>query len=91
MRWYQKYLDSEDKEFRNYTQERMGVLKEIIHFQVKMTQTNAILEYLARKNNLEPETEEAKMNLGMIRDVLADLKNHSVGFCMHPAHRAAVS
>ena len=56
-----------------------------------MTQTNAILEYLARKNNLEPETEEAKMTLGMIRDVLADLKNHSVAFCMYPAHRAAVS
>jgi tetratricopeptide (TPR) repeat protein len=34
MRWYQKYLDTKDKKFRQYSLDRIAQLKEIIHFQI---------------------------------------------------------
>jgi len=47
---------------------------------VKLTQHRAILQYLARNNGLEGKTDEAKLNVDLIREHLGDIEKGVLGY-----------
>lgn len=52
---------------------------------IKITQTNAILRYIARKNDLCGKTEKEKALVDMMADVAMDFRNGWVGLCYNPS------
>jgi len=51
---------------------------------IKITQSNAILRYIARKNNMCGNTEEEKARVDMAADQVMDLRNGFVRLCYNP-------
>lgn len=50
----------------------------------KITQSNAILRYLARKHNLCGETEEEKIRVDMLENEVMDLRMYNIRTCYSP-------
>uniref|UniRef100_A0A8C6A2A8 Glutathione S-transferase n=1 Tax=Marmota marmota marmota TaxID=9994 RepID=A0A8C6A2A8_MARMA len=50
----------------------------------KITQSNAILRYLARKHNLCGETEEEKIRVDILENQIMDVRMHFIMLCYNP-------
>ncbi|KAM7318078.1 hypothetical protein ACRRTK_022815 [Alexandromys fortis] len=50
----------------------------------KITQSNAILRYIARKHNLCGETEEEKIRVDILENQVVDVTNHLARICYSP-------
>lgn len=50
----------------------------------KLTQSNAILRYIARKHNLCGETEEEKIRVDMLENEVMDLRMYNIRTCYSP-------
>ncbi|XP_005338155.2 glutathione S-transferase Mu 1 [Ictidomys tridecemlineatus] len=50
----------------------------------KITQSNAILRYLARKHNLCGETEEEKIRVDILENQVVDVRMHFIMLCYNP-------
>ncbi|KAM5160091.1 glutathione S-transferase Mu 1 [Callospermophilus lateralis] len=50
----------------------------------KITQSNAILRYLARKHNLCGETEEEKIRVDILENQVMDVRMHFIMLCYNP-------
>ena len=51
---------------------------------ISMTQTNAILRYIARKNDMCGKTEQEKVWVDMMADNAMDFRNGWVTLCYNP-------
>ncbi|XP_010583044.1 PREDICTED: glutathione S-transferase 2-like [Haliaeetus leucocephalus] len=51
---------------------------------IKLTQSNAILRYIARKHNMGGETEEEMLRVDMLENELMDLRMRFVQLCYNP-------
>jgi len=51
---------------------------------IKITQSNAILRYLGRKNKLDGETEAEKVRVDIMENMTMDFRNGFVGLCYNP-------
>jgi len=52
--------------------------------EVKITQSNAILRYIARKNDMVGKTEKEKVRVDMMADEYMDLRNGWIKLCYNP-------
>uniref|UniRef100_G3ULW2 Glutathione S-transferase n=1 Tax=Loxodonta africana TaxID=9785 RepID=G3ULW2_LOXAF len=50
----------------------------------KITQSNAILRYIARKHNLCGETEEEKIRVDILENQVVDFRNELASMCYNP-------
>ncbi|NWR54656.1 GSTM2 transferase, partial [Bucorvus abyssinicus] len=50
----------------------------------KLTQSNAILRYIARKHNMVGETEEEKRRVDLLENQLMDLRMNFARLCYNP-------
>ncbi|KAM4807234.1 glutathione S-transferase Mu 1-like [Urocitellus parryii] len=50
----------------------------------KITQSNAILRYIARKHNLCGETEEEKIRVDILENQVVDVRMHFIMLCYNP-------
>jgi len=57
----------------------------LIDGNVKITQSNAVLRYLARKNNLLGKTEEERIRVDILESEINDLRREFVGMCYSPS------
>jgi len=51
---------------------------------VKLTQSNAIMRYIARKNNLLGQTEEEQNRVDLVENQINDFRSNFVGLCYNP-------
>merc|ERR1711893_59720 len=51
---------------------------------IKLTQSNAILRYIARKNGLEGQTEEERCRVDLMLEQSMDFRNGWVRLCYNP-------
>jgi len=51
---------------------------------LKLTQSPAIMRYIARKANLDGKTEEEKQRMDVIEAEIADIKSAFTGMCYNP-------
>jgi glutathione S-transferase len=51
---------------------------------VKLTQSSAIIRYIARKHKLDGATEEEKQRVDLMEGVAGDLKGPFTGMCYNP-------
>ncbi|XP_040391932.1 glutathione S-transferase 2 isoform X3 [Cygnus olor] len=68
--------------------EKLGLdfpnLPYLIDGSTKLTQSNAILRYIARKHNMCGETEEEKLRVDMLENHLMDLRLSFIRLCYNP-------
>uniref|UniRef100_A0A8B9R273 Glutathione S-transferase n=1 Tax=Anas platyrhynchos TaxID=8839 RepID=A0A8B9R273_ANAPL len=68
--------------------EKLGLdfpnLPYLIDGSTKLTQSNAILRYIARKHNMCGETEEEKLRVDMLENQLMDLRMSFIRLCYNP-------
>ncbi|XP_068516284.1 glutathione S-transferase 2 [Anas acuta] len=68
--------------------EKLGLdfpnLPYLIDGNIKLTQSNAILRYIARKHNMCGETEEEKLRVDMLENQLMDLRMSFIRLCYNP-------
>jgi len=57
---------------------------------IKITQSNAILRYIARKHNLLGENEKARVDVDMMLDNAMDFRNGVVRMCYNPDYKKMV-
>ncbi|KAM5293642.1 glutathione S-transferase Mu 4-like [Glossophaga mutica] len=50
----------------------------------RLTQSNAILRYIARKHNLCGETEEEKIHIDILENEVMDIRMHNIRICYSP-------
>ncbi|XP_039697059.1 glutathione S-transferase Mu 1 isoform X2 [Pteropus medius] len=63
---------------------RWGTLPYLIDGSHRLTQSNAILRYIARKHNLCGETEEEKIRVDILENEVMDISNQLARVCYSP-------